>query len=71
VLGALLPMIDPATDWKRRLVALIQRYPTVPLGQMGIPVGWDACAFWETRSLAAAPERPPPLIVSVGHSVVR
>ena len=70
-LGALLPMIDPATEWKRRLIALIQRYPTVPLSQMGIPAGWDGCAFWATPSRGAAPDRPSPMIVFVGHPVAR
>jgi abortive infection bacteriophage resistance protein len=71
VLGALLEMVDPATDWKRRLIALIQRYPTVPLSQMGIPAGWDARAFWGIISPIAVPDRPSPVIAFVEHRVPR
>ena len=46
VLASLLEMIGPGMDWKRRLVALLRRYPTVPLSQMGIPAGWDGRPFW-------------------------
>jgi abortive infection bacteriophage resistance protein len=46
VLASLLEMIGPGRDWKRRLVALLQRYSAVPLGQMGIPAGWDCRSFW-------------------------
>jgi abortive infection bacteriophage resistance protein len=46
VLASLIEMVDPATDWKRRLAALVRRYPTVPLSQMGIPAGWDERSFW-------------------------
>ena len=53
VLAALLEMIEPASDWKRRLAGLIGRYPTVPLFQMGIPAGWEARPFW-----ASAPPCP-------------
>src|ERR1700741_1229402 len=42
VLAALLESVDPGSDWKRRLVALVARYPAIPLGQMGIPCGWHA-----------------------------
>jgi abortive infection bacteriophage resistance protein len=46
VLAALLEMIEPGSDWKRRLAGLMERYPTVPLVQMGIPAGWEARPFW-------------------------
>ena len=46
VLAALLEAIDPASGWKRRLVALVGRYPAVPLKQMGMPAGWQCRPFW-------------------------
>ena len=46
VLAALLEAIDPASEWKRRLVALVGRYPAVPLKQMGMPAGWPCRPFW-------------------------
>lgn len=45
-LAALLEMIDPASNWKQRLIGLVARYPTVPLVAMGIPPGWHARPFW-------------------------
>lgn len=46
VLGELVMVIDPASDWKRRLRALVDRYPGVPLGVMGFPADWSTRAFW-------------------------
>lgn len=46
VLGELLGMIDPRSDWKTRLIALLCRYPAVPTGAMGFPAGWRMRAFW-------------------------
>lgn len=46
VLAALLEAMDPASDWKRRLVTLVGRYPAVPLKQMGMPQGWQCRPFW-------------------------
>jgi abortive infection bacteriophage resistance protein len=46
VLGELLSIVDPASEWKRRLIALICRYPAVPTGAMGFPPDWSSRAFW-------------------------
>jgi abortive infection bacteriophage resistance protein len=46
VLAALLEAIGPASEWKRRLIALVGRYPAVPLKQMGMPAGWQCRPFW-------------------------
>nr|WP_240978717.1 Abi family protein [Longimicrobium terrae] len=45
-LAALVGMVDPDSDWKRRLIRLLSRYPSVPLAPMGIPAGWDQRPFW-------------------------
>jgi abortive infection bacteriophage resistance protein len=59
VLAALLEMIDPASDWKRRLVELISRHPELPLSQMGIPADWHTRPFWRCPSPAlTAPGAP-------------
>jgi abortive infection bacteriophage resistance protein len=46
VLGELLSIVDPASEWKRRLTALICRFPAVPTGAMGFPADWSSRAFW-------------------------
>ena len=46
VLAELLEMIEPASDWKRRLKALLDRYPDVPTSTMGFPADWRARPFW-------------------------
>lgn len=46
VLGELVMVIDPASDWKRRLRALVDRYPGVPLTVMGFPADWSTREFW-------------------------
>jgi abortive infection bacteriophage resistance protein len=46
VLAELLSMIEPASDWKRRLKGLMDRYPGVPASVMGFPADWRTRAFW-------------------------
>ncbi|HYW05876.1 MAG TPA: Abi family protein [Longimicrobium sp.] len=46
VVAALLEMIDPQSDWKRRLNSLLARYPSVQLAPMGMPAEWDTRPFW-------------------------
>lgn len=46
VLAALAEVVDPEAGWKHRLVALVDQHAAVPLGQMGIPEGWDGRDFW-------------------------
>ncbi|HEX8395519.1 MAG TPA: Abi family protein [Longimicrobium sp.] len=45
-IAALIGMVDPSSDWKRRLASLLARYPSVPLAPMGIPPGWNTRPFW-------------------------
>lgn len=47
VLGALLEMIEPASDWRQRLISLIERYPKVQTSAMGFPPDWRTRAFWQ------------------------
>jgi abortive infection bacteriophage resistance protein len=47
VMGVLVEVIDPGSDWKKRLVALIGRYPKVPTPAMGFPADWRKRAFWK------------------------
>lgn len=46
VLGALLDVIGGGAEWKRRLCALVDRYPCVPLTVMGFPTDWRTREFW-------------------------
>lgn len=36
---------DPS-GWATRLDALIARYPSVPIADMGFPTSWRACPIW-------------------------
>lgn len=47
VLIALLDMIAPGSDWKQRLIALIDRFPSVPTAAMGFPVDWRTRTVWK------------------------
>jgi abortive infection bacteriophage resistance protein len=47
VMGALVEVIDSGLDWKKRLTALIDRYPKVPTAAMGFPTNWRTRAFWK------------------------
>ncbi len=54
VLAELLVMIEPASDWKSRLKALLERYPEVPTSTMGFPGDWRSRPFWSEEQSAAA-----------------
>ena len=38
--------IGAGAEWKRRLCALADRYPCVPLSTMGFPADWRSRDFW-------------------------
>jgi abortive infection bacteriophage resistance protein len=50
VMSALLEMIDPDSDWKARLVALLDRHPGIPTAAMGFPPDWRARPFWQAAA---------------------
>ena len=43
---ALLGSIAPDSGWKERLIGLIDRYPKVPIDDMGFPHDWRQRPFW-------------------------
>ena len=47
VLIALLGSVAPGSAWMRRLVELIDRYPTVPTSAMGFPADWRTRPLWK------------------------
>jgi abortive infection bacteriophage resistance protein len=42
----LLNIADPAHEWDADVVALLDRYPDVPIDQMGFPEGWQELPMW-------------------------
>jgi abortive infection bacteriophage resistance protein len=42
----LLKQVAPNTDWNRKLVDLLARFPGVVISRMGFPVDWHKNAFW-------------------------
>ena len=47
VLIALLDEIAHGSDWKQRLIDLINRFPRVPTAAMGFPADWRLRAVWK------------------------
>jgi abortive infection bacteriophage resistance protein len=47
VLSSLLDASGHRADWRRRLIALIGRYPVVNPASMGFPADWRTRAFWK------------------------
>jgi abortive infection bacteriophage resistance protein len=47
VLSSLLDASGYGADWRRRLIALVDRYPSVNPASMGFPADWRARAFWK------------------------
>jgi abortive infection bacteriophage resistance protein len=45
---ALLKNVEPASDWRRRLLDLLTRYPRVQVIEMGFPADWAIRPFWLT-----------------------
>jgi len=46
-MAALLDAVEPHAEWNRKLVALVERYPGVPVAAMGFPAGWSARPLWQ------------------------
>ena len=46
-LQTLLYTISPKSEWAKRLQALLNKHPNVPLINMGIPENWHADPFWQ------------------------
>jgi abortive infection bacteriophage resistance protein len=46
VIVALLDAIAHDSEWKRRLIALVERHPAVPVAAMGFPPDWRRRAIW-------------------------
>jgi len=42
----LLKIVNPMDGWKADVMALLGRYPTVPLDQMGFPQDWQQSPIW-------------------------
>ncbi len=46
VLNYLLAYITPQTNWRGRLLGLLQEYDEIPIGQMGFPKDWQKSPLW-------------------------
>ena len=46
----LLSGIDPHTDWRKRFIDLIKRYPSVPVAHMGFPEDWRERDLWRWKA---------------------
>lgn len=47
ILHYLLKQVAPNTAWKARLLALLARYPDIPLAPMGFPLTWQDSPIWK------------------------
>jgi abortive infection bacteriophage resistance protein len=47
VLKYLLSLIAPQSRWQYRMEELFNRYPDVPLKEMGFPENWKECPIWK------------------------
>ncbi|WP_231581733.1 hypothetical protein [Cellulosimicrobium funkei] len=50
-------MVSPRSSWARRLSALLDQHPEVPLKGMGIPPDWRSDPFWSERLAAVSTAR--------------
>lgn len=48
VLGALMQEIEPSSDWRLRMRALIKDHSFISPAAMGFQPGWDQLPFWNT-----------------------
>ncbi|MGL5948003.1 MAG: Abi family protein [Aeromonas sp.] len=46
-LQSLLSTISPDSTWSKRLAALFDKYPTISLAHMGMPLNWKDDPFWK------------------------
>ncbi|WP_435738177.1 Abi family protein [Cellulosimicrobium sp. PMB13] len=51
-LQSVLSVVSPRSSWTRRLSALLDEHPDVPLKGMGIPSDWRSDPFWSKRLAA-------------------
>ncbi|MFC1595821.1 Abi family protein [Candidatus Margulisiibacteriota bacterium] len=49
LLRYMLKQIAPQSHWQERLEALLNKYPDVPLDQMGFPENWQSCPVWSDK----------------------
>ena len=47
VLMFLLKKSAPQSQWKKRLLDLLDKYPEIPLASMGFPANWKECPIWQ------------------------
>lgn len=57
-LQSLLSTLSPGSSWARRLKALIDEHPDVPLTAMGMPPDWSDDPFWAQRIELRPSKRP-------------
>jgi abortive infection bacteriophage resistance protein len=46
IIASILATIAPASDWKSRLIELLNNHPTGDLAAMGFPRDWEAQRIW-------------------------
>lgn len=56
-LQSVLAVVSPRSSWARRLSALLDQHPEVPLKGMGIPPDWRSDPFWSERLAAVSTAR--------------
>jgi hypothetical protein len=47
LLHYLLRQIAPQTRWRERLFGVFDRFPSIPLRQMGMPDSWRTHGLWQ------------------------
>lgn len=57
-LQSVLCVVSPRSSWARRLSALLDQHPEVPLAGMGIPPDWRSDRFWSERFIARSSVSP-------------
>lgn len=59
IIQYLLRVVDPSNIWGENVIALLDRYPAVPIDQMGFPEKWQELPMWENlRIVPDWPQRP-------------
>lgn len=61
-LQSVLCVVSPRSSWARRLSALLDQHPDVPLAGMGIPPDWRSDQFWSERFTARSSILPDDLL---------
>lgn len=42
-------IIAPQSNWPNRFKELLNSFPEIPIGQMGMPKNWEECPIWKMR----------------------